>query len=135
MGPALEAKEPAMALEFDDTARALLRRRRGHGLSILFVNGYGLGVEGLSVEWCRSAGAEHDPGLTFLGTYDGVPIYVHRRLAAYLRWHPLRLRAGGHAWWQGLSVEGDGEVLRALAFWESTHPQLCGRTREAGMAS
>jgi hypothetical protein len=113
-------------------ARLLGHRRPGQAVLITILCTYALPIETLTVEQLPEAWAAPDPDLAYLGTLAGVPLYAHRRLAAYARWHPLTLTASG-LWWPSLAVEGADEVLRDLAFWERTHPNLSDRG--AGSAS
>jgi hypothetical protein len=121
-----------VGLELDDRARHLLEhQRQGQAVSIVVVRNAGSPAEGLSVERCRATQAEHDSSLVRLNTAFEVPIYVHRRLATYLRWHTVRLTTWTLAAWHGLQVEGEGDVVRHLAAWERTHPGLCRLTLQA----
>jgi hypothetical protein len=59
---------------------------------------------------------------------EGVPIYVHWRVAAYARWNPVRVTVWTLAQWQGLGIEREIEVWHNLVRWEHAHPALRGRT-------
>ncbi|GEM_PF-3273731 len=114
-----------MDIAVDNKASRLLEhRRQGQAVLITILCNYALPTEALTAEWSHVEWAAHDPDLAYLGTLSGTPCYVHRRLAAYARWHPLTLTAGT-PWWPSFAVEKAGEVLRDLAVWEQTHPGLC----------
>jgi hypothetical protein len=125
MGPARGAKEPAVGLELDGEALRLLKERGpGQAISIVVVHSLGSPVEGLSVEWGRAAQAEQDSRLVRMATSQGVPVYVHQRLAAYLRWHAVGLKAWKWGPWRGLRLEREAEVWREVSVWERRHPGL-----------
>lgn len=114
-----------MHVTVDDRARqALGRQRSGQALLVTILSSYGLPNEALSVEWCSRHEAEHDPTLTKLGQEGSVPVYVHRRVAAYARWRPLRLTAKTLLWWPRIAVADGDAVLRDLTRWERAHPGL-----------
>jgi len=120
---------PMDQLTFDAGALRLLRRcRPDQGLLIAAVNNYGLPGETLTIERYSRALAEHDPDTVLLDTRLDVPIYAHRRVAAYARWRPLGVRAGGLGPWRYLAVAHEDRVWRDLLRWERTHPAQRDRT-------
>ena len=83
---------------FDARAKRLLQRYGpGQAVLVAAVNSYGLPGEALTVERYSAALAERDPELVRLDATQaqGVPVYAHRRVAAYAHWRPLRVTAHG----------------------------------------
>lgn len=122
---------PLEQFVFDAGAQRLLRRYGpGQGLLITAVNNYGLPGETLTAERCSAALAERDPELVRLDTRGAVPapVYAHRRVAAYARWRPLHVTAGGLGPWRYLAVAHEDEVWRDLLRWERAHPGQRART-------
>jgi hypothetical protein len=114
-----------MALEIDNRARRVLERcRPGQAVIITVVGNYGLPGEMLTVERCEVQRAAHDPDLVLLEAQLGVPIFIYRRIAAYARWHTLRLTARRLGWWTSFAIPGQDEIRHDLARWEHTHPGL-----------
>jgi hypothetical protein len=87
------------------------------------VGNYGLPGELLFADWCRGEYAQSDSDLARLGEQQGVPIYAHRRVAAYGQWHVLGLTA--RHWWPSFAIVHASEVWHDLVRWENTHPGLC----------
>jgi len=120
-----EAKEPKVGLEWDVKALRLLeQRRQGQAIVISVVCDYAMPNERINVEWSGAESAERDPDLVQLDARAGVLVYTHCRIAAYLRWQPLRVTVSTLPWWRCFVVEHDAEVLRALRRWEGAHPSL-----------
>jgi hypothetical protein len=119
-----------MGLELDEQAVQLLAHHRPEQalvVTVIYPRGHWGPTGMLTVRWCRRSEAARDPRLVFLCVREGVPVYVHRRVAAYIRWYPLRVTAWRLAWWQYLVIEREIEVWYNLVEWEHTHPALCGR--------
>ena len=114
-------------LMFDARALRLLDRcRPEQGVLITAVNNYGLPGETLTVERCSVAIAEHDSELVLLDTVRDVPIYAHRRVAAYTHWHALRVTTQGLGPWRCFAVAREDKVWRDLLRWERLHPGARG---------
>lgn len=119
-----------MSLYVDERAQRILEHgRAGRAVLITLVGNYGLPGEMLTVDWCEATQAAHDPDLMQIGVQHGVPVYIYRRIAAYVYWHTLRLTA--HRWWRSLAVEHTETVRHDLARWEYTHPGMAGHTPAA----
>jgi hypothetical protein len=114
-----------MDLVFDAKARRLLdHRRAGNAVLVTIVGNYGMPGSTLTAEWRPLEHVMHDPDLVQLDVQSGVPIYAHRRLAAYARWHPLQVTTHSLGWWPSFAVERGEQVWRDLVHWERTHPSL-----------
>ena len=114
-----------MGLEWDDKALRLLEQRRpGQAVVVTVVCDYAMPNERISVEWSGAESAGRDPDLLQLDTPCAAPVYAHRRVAAYLRWKPLRVTASALPWWRYFVVKQDAEALRAFHRWEGAHPGL-----------
>ncbi len=114
-----------MGLEWDVRALRLLeQRRQGQAIVVSVVCDYAMPNERINVEWSGAESAGRDPELVRLDRRDGVTVYAHRRIAAYLRWNSLRVTASALPWWRCLVVEHEVEALRALRCWEGAHPGL-----------
>jgi hypothetical protein len=123
------AKEPAMDLVFDAKARRLLdHRRASNAVLITIVGNYGMPGSTLAAEWRPLEQVMHDPDLVRLDVQNGVPIYAHRRLATYARWHPLHVTTHSLGWWPSFAIERGEQVWRDLVHWERTHPSLLSST-------
>ncbi|HZS88852.1 MAG TPA: hypothetical protein VFE42_15370 [Chloroflexota bacterium] len=119
-----------MGLDLDEQAmRELANHRTGQALvvTVSYTRGHWGPTGMLTARWCRLGDAARDPGLVFQCVREGVPVYLHRRVAAYVRWHLVRLRAVTLAWWRFLVVERELEVWYNLMEWEHAHPGLSGR--------
>jgi len=89
---------------------------------ITIVGGYETPFDMLTVEWRHAAGARQDPDLVLIEDRDGVPIYAHQRIAAYARWHPLRVTTWDLAWWHVLVIDQADETWKRVTRWERAHP-------------
>jgi len=117
-----------MDLVFDARARRLLDHSRpGQAVLITIVGNYGLPGTALTAEWCQARQAECDPDLLHVDSCHGVPIFAHRRVAAYARWHELPITARSFGWWPTFAVAHAGEICRDLVRWERLHPGLCAQ--------
>jgi hypothetical protein len=118
-----------VALILDACAMHLLAHQRpGQALVITLTRrrGGGLPMEMLTIRWDRVSAAERKAHLEQLDVQQGVPIYVHRRLAIYARWHALPITARRLAWWRYFEVDRELEVWHNLVQWERSHPGLGG---------
>ena len=114
-----------MDLVFDAKARRLLdHRRAGNAVLITIVGNYGMPGSTLAAEWRPLEHVMHDPDLVRLDVQNGVPIYAHRRLAAYARWHPRDVSTHNLGCSPSFAVERGEQVWRDLVHWERTHPSL-----------
>jgi len=114
-----------VGLEWDVKALRLLeQRRQGQAIVVSVVCDYAMPNERINIEWSGAESAERDPDLVQLDARAGVLVYTHCRIAAYLRWQPLRVTVSTLPWWRCFVVEHDAEVLRALRRWEGAHPSL-----------
>ncbi len=120
-----EAKEPRMGLQFDSKARVLLARHRpGQVVLVTVVWSYAMPIGGLTAEWASEALAARDPDLVRLDLAGdlSVPVYVHRRLDAYLRWNTLRVMGRMLGPWTRFALDNPSELWRHLQLWEHAHP-------------
>lgn len=114
-----------MPLFIESRAAQYLRRPRpGQAVLINIYCNYGMPVEALSVEWNPQHLMHRDPTVALIGEEQGVPVYAGRRVAAYIRWHTLRLTTQGPGWWSALAVAGSQATLQDMARWERLHPGL-----------
>ena len=118
-----------MGLAFDDHALCLLAHHHPARAVVITLTrrpGGALPVEMLAIGWSRIGAAERDAHLVRMEVQQGVSIYVHRRLAAYARWHALPITARRLAWWRYFEVDREIEVWHDLVRWERSHPGLGG---------
>jgi hypothetical protein len=111
-----------MGLAWDDRALHLLAHQRpGQAvvITLMPLRGYG---EALTVKCCSVRAAACTPVFVWLEDQQGVPVYAHRRVAAYVRWKTLRLTTWSLACWHYLAVDREIEVWYDLIRWERTHP-------------
>jgi len=114
-----------VGLEWDARALRLLEQQhQGQAILVSVVCDYAMPNERINVEWSGASSAGRDPELVRLDGRDGVTVYAHRRIAAYLRWNSLRVTASALPWWRCFVVEHEVEALRALRRWEGAHPGL-----------
>ncbi len=115
-------------VDFDQKARRLLHDRRrkhdGQAIIITSVCTYGMADETLVVEWGSAPLSERASDLVKGAVVDGVPVYLHARLAAYARFNPLCVTARAVVLWQSLALDGDDTLLRRVRRWEAMHPTM-----------
>ena len=114
-----------MPLVVEAKASQYLRRRQvDQAVLITIYCNYGMPLEALTVELNPRQILRRDPTVALLGDVQGVPVYANRRVAAYARWHALRLTTQGPGWWPALAIAGGQSVLQDIARWERTHPGM-----------
>jgi hypothetical protein len=118
-----------VGLELDLGAQRLLERHPGKAvvIDVIRVRYYGVPSESLAIKWRRARDVEKDSSLKRIDVQQGVPIYAHPRVAAYARWHPLRITEWTLAWWHRLAIYREIEVWYNMLRWERTHPTLRGQ--------
>lgn len=125
-------------VDFDQKARHLLNdKRRKHGGQAIIITSactYGMADDTLVVEWGSAPLSERNCDLVKGTVVDGVPVYLHTRLAAYARFNPLCVTARPIMLWQSLALVGDDTLLRRIRCWEATHPILGAAPVSVGVA-
>jgi hypothetical protein len=112
-------------ISIDTRAEQFIEHRKpGHGVLITVLNLYALPGEYVNVEIDQTNLLSQDPDLIYAGSVGRTPLYLHRRLASFAHWHPVRLTTTGPSWWQGLGVEGGKSLYANLVRWEQNHPTL-----------
>jgi hypothetical protein len=120
-----EALEPTVQLIIDVKARhRISHHKAGQAILITILSRYGMPSQALVVESCHQQTVTADPDLVLLTDVHGVPIYAHRRVATFIRWHPLCLTVRGPGWWPAFAIVGGDGALDELARWEQGHPGL-----------
>jgi len=68
--------------------------------------------------WEKQSLLKADPDYIALESQEGIPIYLHRALAVFLRQHPIRIVAKGWGRFKWLRLESDTDIEKWCIFGE-----------------